>query len=353
MTEKVRLGSVGLGRWARVLARAAARSDVVEISSCFSRSEAKRQEFAEEFGILNTATSYEELLANPDIEGVVITTPNDTHREVILQAIDAGKPTYTDKPIASTMEDAVAIAAKVEESALPFAVGHSARRLSGHRQMKAWINDGRVGQVSMIESNFSNERGLHLTSNDWRWYKKGSPGGPLIQLGVHHADTLQCLLGPVKSVAARMKRLYTSAEIPDATMCILEFESGPLGYLGCGWASPGLYTTNILGTKTNMFYELDFSYWHQSQSADKYSTLQFSEGSGRDDIDLPPTDMFREQLEEFGLATRGEAAIEVGSQEALRALAVVYAGLESAESRAGAAVDVSEVIEKAREPARG
>ncbi len=199
MSDKVRLASVGLGRWARVLGRGAQRGDKVELYSCFSRDAAKREAFQQEFGVPNAASSYEELLADPDVEGVIITTPNDTHMDVVSQALRAGKAVYTDKPIAHTLEDANQIAAVVAETGGVFAVGHSSRRLSGHREMKRWIEDGRLGEVSLAEANFSNERGLELTPSTWRWYADKSPGGAFIQLGVHHADTLQFLLGPVKS----------------------------------------------------------------------------------------------------------------------------------------------------------
>jgi predicted dehydrogenase len=343
--EKVRLAPVGLGRWAKVLARGAQRGDVVELYSCFSRDEAKRAAFCQEFGVPNAASSYEELLADPAVEGVVITTPNDTHKDVIIQALEAGKAVYTDKPIAHTLEDANRIAAAVADTGQVFAVGHSSRRLSGHREMKRWLDDGRIGQISLAEANFSNERGLELTPQTWRYYADKSPGGAFIQLGVHHADTLQFLLGPVKSVTAHARKLYTKSEVPDAVMAILEFESGPLGYIGTGWASPGVYSMNLLGTKANLMYDLDFTHWDESHQADDWSTLrsQFYGESVRQPVELPRTDMFREQLEEFALAIRGQARVEVGAAEAVRALAVVNAALVSNE-RGGAAVEVDEVI---------
>jgi predicted dehydrogenase len=345
--DRVRLASVGLGRWARVLARGIQRGDQVEIRSCFSRDEAKRTAFQEEFGVPRAASSYEELLADPEVEGVVITTPNDTHKDVVVQALRAGKAVYTDKPVAHTLEDANAIAAAVEETGQVFAVGHSSRRLSGHREMKRWLDDGRIGQISLAEANFSNERGLELTPQTWRWYADKSPGGAFIQLGVHHADTLQYLLGPVKSVTAHARKLYTKSEVPDAIMAILEFESGPLGYIGTGWASPGVYSMNLLGTKANLMYELDFTHWDESHLADDWSSLrsQFYGESERQKVELPRTDMFREQLEEFGLAIRGRAAVEVGAVEAVRALGVVRAVIESSK-RGGEAVLLQEVIDK-------
>lgn len=331
MNEKVRLASVGLGRWARVLARGAQRGDVIELYSCYSRSEDRRKAFQSEYGIARAAATLDELLADSAIEGVIVTTPNDTHREVITQALEAGKAVYTDKPIAQTLEDAIAIKEAVRRTGGLLAVGHSARRLSGNRVMKRWIEDGTLGQVSMAEANFSNERGLELTPNTWRWYVDKTPGGPLIQLGVHHADNLQYLLGPVGAVTAVQRKLYTPAEVPDATMAILEFESGTLGYLGCGWASPGIYQIRLQGTRQNLMYDLDFTHWDDAHEVDAWSSLvsQAYGQAARTPVELPPTDMFREQLEEFALACRGEATVEVQADDAIRALVVVHTAIES------------------------
>jgi UDP-N-acetyl-2-amino-2-deoxyglucuronate dehydrogenase len=350
MTEKVRLASVGLGRWARVLARGVKRGEVIELVSCFSRDEGRRRDFQEEFGVERSAASYEELLADDAVEGLIVTTPNDTHKDVIVRALEAGKAVYTDKPIAHTLEDAMAINAVVRSTGRVFAVGHSARRLAGHRVIKRWYDEGRLGNISLAESNFSNERGLELNERTWRFYASKSPGGALIQLGVHHFDNLQYLLGPVKSVNANVKKLYTRSEVPDATMVICEFQGGELGYLGSGWASPGVYSMNVLGTKANLFYDVDFTHWDESHLADKFSTLrsQFYGESERQTVQLPGSDMFREQLDEFALAIRGEATVEVGATEAIRALAVVRAALESSKRR-GESVEVAGVIEAAEE----
>ena len=348
MSDPVKLASIGLGRWARVLARGAQRGSVIELANCFSRSEDKRAAFQDEFGIPKAAATLDELLADPELEGVLVTTPNDAHKPVILECLDAGKAVYTDKPIAHTMEDAGEIARAAAHAGVAFAVGHSARRLGGNRVMKQWIEDGRLGNVSLAEANFSNERGLELTTDTWRWFADKSPGGAMIQLGVHHADNLQYLLGPVAAVSSHARKFYTAAEVPDAIMSILEFESGPLGYLGTGWASPGVYQIRLQGTEANLFYDLDFNNWDQSHLSDAQSTLvsQAYRQSERPAVEIPQTDMFREQLEEFALAIRGEAEIEVGAIEAVRALGVVHAALESSR-RNGEAVALAPMVELA------
>ncbi len=213
--------------------------------------------------------------------------------------------------------------------------------------MKQWIEEGLLGNVSLAEANFSNERGLELSPDTWRWHADKSPGGAFIQLGVHHADTLQYLLGPVARVTGQVRSLYTQAEVPDVIMAILEFEAGPLGYIGCGWASPGIYQIRLQGTEANLLYDLDFTHWAESQQADQWSTLmsQRYRDMTRKTVALPPTDMFREQLDEFALAIRGEGEVEVGIEEAIRALAVVHAALESS-SRGGEAVEMAPMLEE-------
>jgi predicted dehydrogenase len=345
MSDKVRVASIGLGRWAHVLAGAAQRGDVIELHSCFSRSGERRSAFQERFGVPKSAATLEELLADEDVEGVMITTPNDTHRELIVAALEAGKAVYTDKPVTHTLEDAAAVRRALAENDDVFAVGHSARRLAGSRVMKQRIDSGSLGDVSLAEANFSNERGLELSPDTWRWYPDKSPGGAFIQLGVHHADTLQYLLGPVARVSAHARSLYTRADVPDAIMAVLEFEAGPLGYIGCGWASPGIFQIRLQGTRANLLYDLDFTHWAESQEADEWSTLVSQEyrDMTRKPVALPATDMFREQLDEFALAIRGEAEIEVGIDEAIRALAVVHAALESSRQD-GKAIEIGPML---------
>ncbi|HEX9146472.1 MAG TPA: Gfo/Idh/MocA family oxidoreductase, partial [Candidatus Binatia bacterium] len=78
-----RVAAVGLGRWAKTLADSISHSDKIKIVNCFSRSEKNRQDFAQRYNC-RSATSYAELLKDPEVEGVIVTTPNDAHGEPIL-----------------------------------------------------------------------------------------------------------------------------------------------------------------------------------------------------------------------------------------------------------------------------
>jgi predicted dehydrogenase len=341
--DPVRVAAVGLGRWAKVLADATKRSERLRIVNCFSRSEKNREEFSRQYGC-RAAKSYAELLQDPEVEGVIITTPNDVHAAPIQEAAATGKHVYVDKPIAHTMADARLIERSCREAGVVLAVGHSARRLQGYRKIKEILDQGGIGKLAMAECNFSNDRSLELTPDKWRWYKDKSPGGPLIQLAVHHADTLNYLLGPVKRVSAMIKRLYTSAEIEDVTMAMMEMESGQLCYLGSNWASQGTFYTYIYGMDANLYFTLDFNFWQRSDVVDRHSHLEMQRrgSSEHKPIPLGRGDMFREELEEFAECIREKKRPEVGGPEAIAALAVVQAAIRSAER--GCAVELAEIL---------
>src|SRR5262249_34581419 len=109
-SNQVKVGIVGLGRWAKVLTRAAPHSDALKIVAGYSRPEEKRVAFAHEFGVAPTP-DLATMLSDPTIEGVVLTVPNEQHLPLAREVAKARKHVYTEKPIASTLEEGLAIEA--------------------------------------------------------------------------------------------------------------------------------------------------------------------------------------------------------------------------------------------------
>lgn len=351
MADKARLGAVGLGRWARVMARAYAGSGVVELRSCYTRDDERRTAFAAEFGC-DQDGSLAALLARDDIDGLVVTAPNDQHAPIIEAAAAAGKHVYTEKPVAVSLADLRRIRRAVLGSQIVFACGHSARRLSGLREMKRILDNGVAGVPSMVEAVFGNERGLELKDRDWRADPVQCPGGPLTQLGIHQIDNLQYLLGHARRAVAmgRAPRPGIANEL--AVGVLLEFDSS-LGYLGCNWLSPGSFTIDVYCTAARLRYELDFTWWSTSALTDAHTRLtrtiiaaDSADPDARvlreDEVPLPRHDHLREEIEEFGRAIAGTATVEVGLAEAVSNVAVLQAAARSlADARP---VEVGEIL---------
>lgn len=349
--EPLKIGIVGLGRWARVLARAAARCTSLTIVAGYSRSEDRRTAFQREFGVPSLA-SLDAMLADPSIRGVIITVPPEHHLPIAAQVAAAGKHVYTEKPIAGTLEDGLQIAALERQHGVTITVGHSARLMAGIRQMYEAIERGELGRVALFEANFSNERALELTPKTWRWYQDKAPGGPLSQLAIHHFDVLHYLGGEILEASAMASKLSpVGAEVDDQSMTLLKFADGKVGYVGSCWTSPGIFAVRVFGSKGLMHYEIDFPTWDTPDKLHLSSTLYIQRGkdgyASRETLTIRPSDMFVAELDLFAEACRTGMAGELTAHDANVALGIVYAALRSVERR-GQAVRVSEVLDEAR-----
>jgi predicted dehydrogenase len=350
----VKLGIVGLGRWAKVLARAAQQSTKLKIVSGYSRSADSRSAFAQEFGVPG-CVDLQAMLTNPEIRGVILTVPNEQHLPIAEQFARAGKHVYTEKPIADTLVDGIKLAALGEKYGIQIVVGHSARLLAGTRIMKKAIDAGELGRVVFMEGNFSNERALELTPQTWRWYKAKAPGGPLSQLCVHLFDSLHCLGGQIDAIASHASKLSpVGAEVDDQSMTVLKFADGKLGYVGSSWTAPGVYSIRVFGQKALMHYEVDFGVWDTPGRLHETSLLYIQRGKNgfgkREVLQLPQSDMFVDELESFADAIATDKPSELSAYNGVVAVAMVNAALRSIDDN-GRLVRLADVIGDAQRQA--
>lgn len=350
--EPVKVGIVGLGRWAKVLTRAAAKSDKLKIVAAYSRSPEKRENFEREMGVPAVA-DLKTMLSSPEIKGAILTVPNEQHLPVAREVARAGKHVYTEKPIASTLEEGLQIAALEKQHGITVTVGHSARLMAGVRRIREAIDSGELGRVAFLEANFSNERALELTPNMWRWYKDRAPGGPLSQLAIHQFDLLHYLGGEIEEVGSMASKLSpVGAEVDDQSMTLLKFADGKVGYVGSCWTSPGVFAVRVFGSKGLMHYEIDFGAWDTPDKLHLTSTLYIQRGKDgygkREELKVPPSDMFRTELEMFAESCRTGKPGELSARNGNIAVAVVYAALRSIENN-GRYTRIAEVMQTARE----
>jgi predicted dehydrogenase len=347
----VQVGIVGLGRWATVLTRAAVKSRKIRIVSGFSRSAEKRGKFAQETGV-PAAPDLQTLLANPAIKGVILTVPNEQHFPLAEEVARAGKHVYTEKPIANTLEDGLRIAGLEAKYGVSVTVGHSARLMAGIRIIRERIEAGELGRVAFMEANFSNERALELTPQTWRWYRERAPGGPLSQLAIHQFDVLHYLGGEIAEVTSMASKLSpVGAEVDDQSMTLLKFTDGKIGYVGSCWTSPGIFAVRVFGAGGLMHYEIDFGTWDTPDKLHTSSTLYIQRGKDgyarREEIKVPPSDMFCAELDMFAESCVTGKVRELSAHNGNVAVAVVYAALRSIELR-GQAVKIADIIGAAK-----
>jgi predicted dehydrogenase len=336
----VRVGLIGVGYWGARVAEAARIAPEIRITHCYARTEADRNAFAARYGY-QAASSYQEILENPEIEGVLLITPNRSHRQQILAAVEHGKHIFVDKPITATLEEGVEVVRAVERSGLVLATDHEARCEKPVRRLKEMLDAGALGRLLMADANISTSTGLRTQIHEWRADRSEVPGGALIQIGIHLVDSMQYLLGPIVRVQGWQRHRYIPAAIDDMTVTLLEFANGMYGYLGSGYASAPSIWMRVYGDAAVAVY-------------DRFAGLSATGlpvGSPAASWTTPPTTYvdpilpIAELLTDFAAAVRTGKTPEVGGRPALRALAVVLAAVQS--NQTGRAVNVDELLRTA------
>jgi predicted dehydrogenase len=327
----LRVAVLGMGWWSDVLSDAIKRSTEMEIVACYTRSEDKRRAFAQKYAC-RAAASYEEILGDRSIAGIINTTPNNVHLETTRQAAEAGKHVFLDKPIANTVREGQAIAEVCRQAGVVLALGYQRRRETHFRWIKAEIDAGRFGRLVQAECNISRDRLGQFDLSSWRYTAAGMPGGVMLQIGIHYVDVLEFLMGPVKSVSARLAQLVLPGDNPDVANMILQHENNALSNLTASYASASeFYMMNIYGKEASAYYDLFSGLRH----------LKRGEKTARA-IATEKNDTIREELDEFARCARAGTQPETDGFWAARNLAVIKAGAKSA--REGRVVEVAEIL---------
>ena len=232
----VRAAIIGLGRWGRSLVNSVHdKSDAIRFTRAYTRTRAGAETFCGEKGI-PLAASYEEILADPQIDAVVLATPHSQHEAQVRQAAAAGKHIHVEKPITLDYESAKGAIAAVQDAGLVLAVGFCRRFHPSVGEIRQRLADGRFGQVVSIVGRHTTSTGQFIAPENWRASSEEAPGGALTAVGVHLLDHMIEFAGRVRDVRCVVGR-YIPGPSDDTTSVMLHFESGATGLLFCSVAT--------------------------------------------------------------------------------------------------------------------
>jgi predicted dehydrogenase len=312
---------IGIGMWGARMADAAARAGL-RLVTCFARDAENRAAFAARTGC-EAAASLEAVIEHPEAEGVLIVTPNDTHAEQAIAAAERGRHVFAEKPVADTIAAAERMRDACAAAGVTLAVGHAFRRLGAARKVRELVGAGALGRVVLAEATFSLPGSFPPQA--WRADRSRNRGGPLMQLGIHHVDTLASWLGPIERASGRFAHVHTHADIDDVGVMTLEFASGALGVVTGSYVSPKTLALRLQGTEAVLEYRTDFSVWPDARALDRVTTLRL-DGEA---VAFEERDMLAEELAEFGRCIRDGAVPETGAEEGIRALRAVLDAVEA------------------------
>lgn len=187
----INLGVIGLGRMGRIFSRHLARhTDGGNLTAVSSRNPEVAARVANQGHNITIYHDYREMLANPDIDGVVIATLTHTHHDIVIAAAAAGKAIFCEKPIALTLAETDSMIAAIEQAGVLFQVGFMRRFDKGYAAAKRRIEAGDIGQPIVAQS-ISRDPGCP----DPEWAAPASSGGLIVDLAIHDIDSLRWLMG--------------------------------------------------------------------------------------------------------------------------------------------------------------
>jgi UDP-N-acetyl-2-amino-2-deoxyglucuronate dehydrogenase len=335
-TRPLGVALIGTGMWAGQIAAAAKRAGL-RLVTCFSRDAERRRAFAERVGC-GAAPSLEVALDHPDVEGALLLTPNDTHADLAVACAARGLHVFVEKPIADTVADAQRMATACRDAGVKLMVGHAFRRLGAARRVAELVAEGSLGRVVLAEATLSlpgafttplstaspgQTPGQGKPGGPWRADRARNPGGPLMQLGIHHVDTLASWLGEPVAASGRFAHVETEADIDDVGVVTLQMASGSLAAVTGSYVSPKTFAIRLSGTRAVLDYRADFSVWPAAERLDAVTTLLLD----GEPVAFEHRDMLGEELAEFARCVRRGHEPETGAAEGIAALRAIRAAL--------------------------
>ncbi len=228
MAQTIRFGIVGCGAIGHWHAKALQSLPDAVLVGAADGVPARAVEFGTTYGVRAFATP-EALFASPDVDVACICTPSGLHAPLAIQALEAGKHVVVEKPMALTLVDADRVLEAGRRNGRLIAVISQLRFSPAVRRLKEAVDQGRLGRLVMADLVMEYHRTQeYYDLGGWRgtWAMDG--GGALMNQGIHGIDLLQYVMGPVKSVSARIATLVRRIEVEDTAAVVVEFENGAL-----------------------------------------------------------------------------------------------------------------------------
>jgi len=224
--QPIRVGVVGLGYWGPNLARNLAAIPGCELAWLCDASEQARAEQALRFPGARTSAEIDELLADPQLEAVVLATPVPTHAQLAVAVAGAGKHCFVEKPLATNVTDAQRAIDAAEAAGTILMVGHLLEYHPAVARLKALIDEQELGSLFYVYGN-------RLTLGKLR-----ADENALWSLGAHDVSVALHLIGEEPEECSAHGACYVRENVQDVVFCYLRFPSGVVAHLHLSWLDP-------------------------------------------------------------------------------------------------------------------
>ncbi|HEY2137718.1 MAG TPA: Gfo/Idh/MocA family oxidoreductase [Xanthobacteraceae bacterium] len=310
---------IGLGWWGKRLVQSVQGSSVIRFARGVTLEPDAAREFAATNG-LGIGTSFEDVLADPAIQAVVLATPHSRHRAQVEAAAAAGKHIYCEKPFALARADAQAMLDACARAGVTIAVGHHFRLMPSMKALRREVAAGTFGTVMHAEGNYSHDWLAAQPADNWRAAAEETRAGGMTGMGIHVLDCFRDLVGPMRRISALSKRRALSLPTGDTTAALIEFASGATGTLATTLKTPFMWRLAVYGENA----------WAESVSETRIVVCRA--GAEPETKNFPAANHLGENLEAFAAAALGRGAFPIDAAGILQTASALDAVFRSVEA---------------------
>ena len=221
---------------------------------CDPCEDGRAEKLKEQYGVEKACADYKELIGDPKVDAVIVTTPDHTHCEIASAFLRDGKPVLLEKPMALKKEDCDELLRVSKETGTMLMVGQVCRYNHNFVQAKKLIETGALGDLVFVESEYAHSYELNPGTGNWRVHpdREAIIGG-----GCHAIDLLRWIAGNPTEVSAYANHKYLPDwPVNDTTIAIYKFPNDVIGKVFCSIGVKRVYTmrTCIYGTKGTLIF---------------------------------------------------------------------------------------------------
>jgi predicted dehydrogenase len=242
--DPVRIGVVGLGYWGPNLIRNLNELDAADLRWICDLDASRLRTIGKRYPAVQQTRSFEDLLADSELEAVAIATPVSSHYPLALAALEAGKHVFIEKPLAASSTEARELQRVADERGLTLMPGHTFLYSPPVNMIRDLIHSGDLGDIYFISMSRVN-LGLHQSDVSVAW-----------DLGPHDFSILRYWLEQTPSHLSAMSRSCVFPQIPDVAFINLEYEGGAIAHVELSWLAPSkLRRTTVVGSEKMIVYD--------------------------------------------------------------------------------------------------
>ncbi|WP_343045058.1 Gfo/Idh/MocA family oxidoreductase [Paenibacillus lemnae] len=332
---------IGYGGMGSYHAKLIKGNPYLEVTGTFDPSEERRKVSVEDgYAVYD---SYDKVLQDDSVDVVLIATPNDVHKDLAVQAFQAGKHVICEKPVTLSVGDFKLMTAAADEAGRVLMVHQNRRWDEDFLTIKQMYNERTIGELFRIESRVHGANGI---PGDWR-HMKAFGGGMLLDWGVHLLDQILSMVDSrIVSLNSRLSYILGN-DVDDGFEAVLTFENGVSALIEVGTTNfitlPRWYVKGTEGTGMIDDWSLSGRTVTRNQDAEHVEPKPIQAGVGLTKTMAPPSeeatitgtlpDPFRQPssfFDNFAAVIEGEAEPIVKNDEVLRVLNLIEAVFESA-----------------------